>query len=145
MKRIVPILFVLFLAIPFYAAQRTDSTSAEAPAAPEEKAFPTISKSQVRRPVMRVATDDDVICGYHPDFPTCHFKCNNGVPVLNPDGTQRVICWQEPIYPEYSGGGCSRYYACIVYSTAEACNWSGNPYQGCTFSGTNDCSACDWY
>jgi hypothetical protein len=142
MKRIIPILFVLLLAIPSFAAEHAES-GADA-SLRVEKAFPAISRSQDRRPVMKIATEDDVICGYNPEFPHCDFKCNNGVPILNPDGSQRIICWQEPVYPEYPGGGCSRYYACVT-QTASACSWSGNPYQGCTFQAPNSCSSCDWF
>ena len=145
MKRIVPILVVLLLAIPSFAEDRAVERDESGAALQRvEKAFPAISRSQERRPVMKIAAEDDVICGYNPEFPHCDFKCNNGVPILNADGSQRIICWQEPIYPEYPGGGCSRYYACVTQS-ASACSWSGNPYQGCTFQAPNSCSSCDWF
>ena len=143
MKRLTLVLCLLFLTVPLCAAEH--SATADPAAGAAEQQFPRISKSQIHRPVT-VAADDEVLCGYQPSMPNCDFRCRDGVPVLNADGTQRVICWGTPIYPEAPGGVCSRYYDCAYMVPGQVCTWSGNPYTACIFlEGNTLCSTCPWY
>ena len=145
MKRSILVLCVLFLAAPLYSAER--SATADPSLGAPEKEFPRVSASQLRRPMAVAATDDGVICGFHPDMPNCDFRCRDGVTELNADGTQRVICWGTPIYPEAPSGVCNRYYECSEYGGGGmACTFSGDPYKACIFlEGNVSCSECNWY
>ncbi|HYI10529.1 MAG TPA: hypothetical protein VEK57_15820 [Thermoanaerobaculia bacterium] len=133
MKRIALILAALFLAVPLFAADA--DAIGDISDRLVEKAVPGISKSQ-KRPT-NVATQDEVRCGQHPAIPpNCHYKCRNGVPVLNPDGSQRVICYSIPEFP------CNQYYTCSLSSGV--CNYNGSEASYCAFEWGWDCMSCDW-
>jgi hypothetical protein len=129
MKRIALMFAALCLAVPLFAADAARDGSEGT----TEREVPRISESQ-RRP-SDVASLDEVKCGYHPDLPSnCLYKCRNGVPVYNADGTQRVLCYNTPEYP------CNRYYSCNGFE----CNFNNNWESACEFIfGTNACTSCD--
>jgi hypothetical protein len=133
MKKTTIILFALLLAVPLFAAD--DGVRGERSQIVKTP-FPTLSISQ-QRPA-RITTEDEVKCGQHPDLPSnCHYKCRDGVPVLNPDGTQRVLCYAIPEYP------CAHYYSCA--SGAAYCSSNNNVWSGCAYVyGNNSCYNCDF-
>jgi len=148
MKRIAVIVTALLLTIPLFAAGRTqvaapaDAVDGAADRA-AEPAFPTISVSQERK-FLKIATEDEVMCGYHPSLPSnCFYKCLNGAPVLNSDGTQRVMCYDTPTYPEGESGYCNFYFVCAPYQNTQGkvCAYTGFGPNTCQVAfGT--CSTC---
>lgn len=137
---------VCLFAVPLFAADAGQNFAGDGL---QFSAFPTISKSQERRP-LNVSTASDYPCGWTADLPqNCRWACYpDGTPILNPDGTQQVRCRPTKTYPGDDNGTCNKYYGCTGTSPQypyPACSYTGVA-EACVFLGeTTGCTSCSFW
>lgn len=134
LKRIV--LLALVLSASSLYAQEPRQTIA----ATRRVAVPSVARDQARPENATKAAR----CGNNAQLPNnCAWFCRYGVPVLDANGNQRVVCAKQQNYspPE---APCNRYYGCTNTGSGSSCAYTGVWESSCSFTagGTGCSSGC---